>query len=158
MDKLWAPWRKKVIYRTQKGCIFCAKPRQKKDAKNFLFMRRSHSFAMLNLYPYNNGHVMVAPYRHVKRLEDLTKEEASALVLHVQECEALLRKLLRPAGFNIGLNEGRIAGAGFKDHIHVHIVPRWGGDTNYMPVLSETKVISESLEAMYRQLTNAHTR
>ena len=158
MDKLWAPWRKQVIYKKLRGCIFCTKPRQKEDAKNYLFMRRRHSYAMLNLYPYNNGHVMVAPYRHVKRLENLTKQEASALILHVQVCEALLRKLLKPDGFNIGLNEGRVAGAGFKDHIHVHVVPRWRGDTNYMPVLTGTKVISESLEELYHKLTNAHTR
>jgi len=158
MDKLWAPWRKQVIYKKQKGCIFCTKPRQKEDAKNYLFMRRRYSYAMLNLYPYNNGHVMVAPYRHVKCLEALTRSEAHALILHVQGCEVLLRKLLKPDGFNIGLNEGRVAGAGFKDHIHVHVVPRWEGDTNYMPVLTGTKVISESLEEMYHQLTHAHTR
>ena len=120
-------------------------------------MRRRYSFAMLNLYPYNNGHVMVVPYRHVKTLESLKKQELSSLMTHVQECEKILRKLLNPDGFNLGLNEGRVAGAGFKDHIHVHIVPRWNGDTNYMPVLSQTKVISESLEALYRKIIHANT-
>lgn len=122
-------------------------------------MRRRHSFAMLNLYPYNNGHIMVVPYRHVKKMEDLGPEEISSLMSHAQECVKRLRILLRPDGFNIGLNEGRVAGAGFKDHLHLHIVPRWNGDTNYMPVLSKTKVISESLESLYRKIVNhAHAR
>ena len=119
-------------------------------------MRRRHSFAILNLYPYNNGHIMVVPYRHVKKIEDLTPGEVSSLMKHVQECVKLLRKLLRPEGFNIGSNEGRVAGAGVKDHLHLHIVPRWNGDTNYMPVLSKTKVISESLESLYWKIIDAH--
>lgn len=111
---------------------------------------------MLNLYPYNNGHVMIVPYRHVKRVEDLTKQELSALMTHVRDCKKILEVLLKPHGYNIGLNEGRVAGAGFKDHIHLHIVPRWNGDTNYMPVLSKTKVISESLAALYQKITHVN--
>ncbi len=159
MDKLWAPWRKKVIYNFKpKGCIFCLLPKEKKDSKNYIFERRRDSFAMLNLYPYNNGHLLVAPYRHVGSLERLAPKDVSALLTHVQSCQKLLRKLLKPEGFNIGINEGRVAGAGFKDHLHIHIVPRWNGDTNFMPVFSETKVISESLSEIYRRLKNADTR
>ncbi len=160
MDKqLWAPWREEVIYqRKQRQCIFCVKPKEKKDSRNYIFMRRRHSFAMLNIYPYNNGHTLVVPYRHVKTLQSLTQREMAALMTHVQECQKLLKKILHPDGFNVGLNEGRVAGAGFKDHIHLHIVPRWSGDTNYMPVLTGTKVISESLEMLYRKLTHAQSR
>lgn len=118
-------------------------------------MRRRHSFAMLNLYPYNNGHVMIVPYRHVKSLARLREEEMFSLMAHVRDCTEMLRTLLQPHGFNIGLNEGRVAGAGFKDHVHLHIVPRWEGDTNYMPILSHTKVISESLESLYRKIAHA---
>lgn len=160
MDKrLWAPWREEVIYqRKQRRCIFCVKPKEKRDPQNYIFMRRRYSFAMLNIYPYNNGHAMVVPYRHVKTLQSLTQREMTALIVHVQECQKLLKKILRPDGFNIGMNEGRVAGAGFKDHIHLHIVPRWNGDTNYMPVLTGTKVISESLEMLYRKLNHAQSR
>ena len=156
--QLWAPWREGVIYqRKVRECIFCVKPKEKKDRKNYIFMRGHRAFAMLNLYPYNNGHVMAVPYRHVKRFDDLNEQELLALMECVQKCELLLRKLLSPDGFNIGLNEGRVAGAGFKDHIHIHIVPRWNGDTNYMPVLSKTKVISESLESLYQKIIHANT-
>jgi len=157
--KLWAPWREHfVTHPTPRGCIFCINPKQKKDSKNFIFMRRRHSFAMLNLYPYNNGHVMVAPNRHLKDLDQLRPKELAALMVHVRDCKKLLKRLLKPHGFNIGINEGRVAGAGFKNHLHVHIVPRWNGDTNYMPVLTDTKVMSVSLEEFYKKLTDAHTR
>ena len=160
MDKrLWAPWRQQVIYqRRQQKCIFCVKPKEKKDPQNYIFMRRRYSFAMLNLYPYNNGHSMIVPYRHVKTLEALTQKEIVSLMTHVRDCKKILSRLLTPHGFNIGLNEGRVAGAGFKDHIHVHIVPRWNGDTNYMPILSGSKVISESLDALYRKIAHARPR
>ncbi|MFH1858029.1 MAG: HIT domain-containing protein [Candidatus Omnitrophota bacterium] len=154
--QLWAPWRDAVIYhRTTKRCIFCTKPKERKDAKNYIFMRRRYTFAMLNLYPYNNGHIMVVPYRHVKSLQALTQKELSALVQHLRDCEKLLREVLKPHGFNIGLNVGRAAGAGFENHIHFHIVPRWNGDTNYMPVLSGVKIISESLNTFYQKVHDA---
>ena len=159
MDKLWAPWRSRFIYQTkQKQCIFCRHPRQKQDAKTFIIARRPKAFALLNLYPYNNGHVMVAPYRHVKDLISLRPAELQGLFMLVRECEGLLRKRLRPHGINLGINLGRTAGAGFRHHVHVHLVPRWDGDTNYMPIVAETKVISESLEDMYKRLTDAHRR
>ncbi len=160
MDKiLWAPWREKFIYDGEpKRCIFCRKPKQKKDAKNFIFMRRRHTFAMLNLYPYNNGHVMIVPYRHVKALEALRPTELSALIRHIRDVKKVLTKVLKPHGFNIGLNEGRAGGAGYKDHIHFHLVPRWKGDTNYMPVVSGAKVMSESLEALYQKVRHVDPR
>ena len=159
MDRLWAPWRCRFIYQAkQKPCIFCRHPRQKQDAKNFIIARRPEAFALLNLYPYNNGHLMVAPYRHVKDLASLRPNELQGLFMLVRECEGLLRKRLRPHGINIGINLGRTAGAGFKNHVHVHLVPRWDGDTNYMPIVAGTKVISESLEDMYQRLTDAHRR
>ena len=121
-------------------------------------MRRRHTFAMLNLYPYNNGHLMVVPYQHVNSLERLAPKELLALMQHARDCQKILKKILKPHGFNIGLNEGRAAGAGFKDHIHLHIVPRWNGDTNYMPILAESKVISQSLNSLYQKILNAHAR
>lgn len=148
MDKLWAPWRSRYIYlRKQKGCIFCGN-RSSDDKKRYMVGRSDHSFAMLNLYPYNNGHVMVAPYRHVKSLELLSDVELSDLMKLVNKIKVALDKKLKPDGFNIGLNIGRVGGAGFAGHVHVHVVPRWLGDTNFMPITADTKVVSESLEAM----------
>ena len=159
MDKLWAPWRSRFIYqKDRKSCIFCHHPRKKQDAKHLIITRRPKAFALLNLYPYNNGHLMVAPYRHARDLGSLTPSEVQGLFMLVRECETLLRRRLRPDGVNIGINLGRTAGAGFRHHIHVHLVPRWEGDTNYMPIVAGTKVISESLEEMYRRLTGAHHR
>ena len=154
MNKLlWAPWREKVIYQKKhQRCIFCVKPKENKDRKNYIFSKRRHTFAMLNLYPYNNGHILVAPHRHIRTLEALTPQELSALIIHLQDSKKILKRLLKPHGFNIGLNEGQAAGAGFENHIHFHLVPRWNGDTNYMPVFSRTKVISESLDALYEKM------
>ena len=159
MERLWAPWRNQLIYQRQSTrCIFCHHPRQRQDAKHFIVKRHKHAFAILNLYPYNNGHLMVAPYRHVKNLMLLTPTELQGVFMLVRECEELLRRRLRPHGINIGINEGRTAGAGFKHHLHVHVVPRWEGDTNYMPILAQTKVISESLQDAYRRLMDVHQR
>lgn len=152
MDKLWAPWRSKYIYlRKAKKCIFCGN-RTGAGRKRYIIDRSGYSFAMLNLYPYNNGHVMVAPYRHVKSMELLTDKELFDLVRIMNKVKRAIDKRLKPHGYNIGLNIGRIAGAGFAGHIHIHIVPRWTGDSNFMPVAANTKVISESLDAMYKLL------
>ncbi|MCX5680210.1 MAG: HIT domain-containing protein [Candidatus Omnitrophica bacterium] len=148
MDKLWAPWRSKYIYsRKRKGCIFCEKPTGKKTDR-YVIGRAKHSFSMLNLYPYNNGHVMVAPCRHVRSLELLSDAEITDLMRLVNKMKLKIDKLLKPDGYNIGINIGKTGGAGYAGHLHIHIVPRWVGDTNFMPVLSGTKVISESLDAM----------
>ncbi|MFH1190461.1 MAG: HIT domain-containing protein [Candidatus Omnitrophota bacterium] len=150
MDKLWAPWRSKYIYlRKQGGCIFCLAGKAKDPKKRYVLERSKSSFSMLNIYPYNNGHVMVAPYRHVKSLELLTDDELLDMVKLINRTKVRLDKTLKPHGLNIGLNVGKIAGAGFAGHVHVHIVPRWTGDTNYMPLIAGTKVVSESLDALY---------
>ncbi len=143
IDTLWAPWRSKYIYsRRKRKCIFC-------DPKDYVLEKTRYSFSMLNIYPYNNGHVMVAPFRHVKSLEYLKAEELKDLMDLVVKTKKVLDKKLKPHGYNIGLNIGKMAGAGFAGHIHVHIVPRWTGDTNFMPASCGTKVISESLDVMY---------
>ena len=155
MDKLWAPWRSKYIYdRKRKRCIFCVrrKGNKKADKKKYLIQRSEHSFSILNRYPYNNGHVMVAPLRHVKSLELLNDREVLDLMKLVNQTKRVLDKTLKPQGYNIGINMGKIAGAGFDGHVHVHIVPRWAGDTNCMPVLGNVKVISESLDSLYDTL------
>ncbi|MCX6741516.1 MAG: HIT domain-containing protein [Candidatus Parcubacteria bacterium] len=152
MEKLWAPWRSKYIYlRKHKKCIFCGNATPHPKTK-YLIHRSLHSFSMLNLFPYNNGHVMVAPYRHVKSLEYLTDTELVDLMKLVNKTKMALDKKLKPHGYNIGMNIGRVGGAGFAGHVHIHIVPRWAGDTNFMPITANTKVVSESLDAMEKLL------
>ncbi len=161
MDKLWAPWRQKyvtAIHKNQKGCVFCRMLKEKRDKKNFIFIRCQHSFSVLNIYPYNNGHVLILPYRHVNDLSRLTKNEREDLFDILDETKALLEKVLHPAGFNIGINLGRAAGAGFPGHVHIHLVPRWKGDVNFMPVTAQTKIISQSLKALYEKLAHAHQK
>ncbi len=133
------------------GCLFCNAP-EDSDEERFILKRGKHSFIMLNLFPYNPGHLMVAPYRHVAHFYDLNQEEITEIGEFVKLCEKALSKEAQPEGFNIGINIGRVAGAGFDGHIHVHIVPRWSGDTNFMPVLGETKVIPEGIKATYEKL------
>ncbi len=136
------------------GCFFCKYVRQKKkDRKNFIIERTPHSFSILNLYPYNNGHTMIVPKRHVKDLGELTRNEREDLLDLFIATKKLCTKVLKPHGFNAGINFGRVAGAGIEDHLHLHLVPRWSGDTNFMPIFSDTKVISESLKAFYRRLS-----
>ena len=151
MEKLWAPWRSRYIYlRRQKRCIFCVnRINTKRDKKRYILDRSAHSFSMLNLYPYNNGHAMVAPFRHVRDLEGLSDEELIDLVRMVKRTKAVLDKKLKPEGYNIGVNMGKVSGAGFDGHIHVHIVPRWLGDTNFMPIIANSKIVSDSLNALY---------
>jgi ATP adenylyltransferase len=155
VDKLWAPWRSKYIYlRKNKKCIFCGNERpSRQDGKIYILARTEHAFAMLNLYPYNNGHVMVAPYRHVGSLERLSDAELLDVMKLVNTMKRRLDSNLKPHGFNIGVNIGKIGGAGFAGHVHVHIVPRWTGDTNFMPIIAGTKIVSESLDQMYRVLS-----
>lgn len=154
MKKIWAPWRSKFIYHAKnKGCIFCAKPRSRRDKKNLIIERGRTVYSMLNLYPYNNGHIMISPYRHVKKLTALTREEFLELFAMLKRTQKVLQKALKPHGYNVGFNSGRVAGAGYDKHAHLHVVPRWLGDTNFMPVIGETKVISESLEGLRKRLT-----
>jgi ATP adenylyltransferase len=126
--------------------------KEKKDVSNFIFFRKKTCFSVLNIYPYNNGHSLVVPNRHVDDLSKLKVEERNELFDLIDETKALLDKVLSPQGYNIGMNLGKVSGAGFPDHLHVHIVPRWKGDVNFMPIIAETKVISQSLKELYKQL------
>ena len=153
MDKLWAPWRKAYILKksTQK-CFICRIKASSLDTKNLVLNRTRHSFAVLNLFPYNNGHIMIVPNRHVSGLEKLADHEVLDLIRLMDRAVVRIRKFMKPHGLNIGMNLGRAAGAGVPGHLHIHVVPRWTGDTNYMPVIANTKVISESLKSVYRRL------
>jgi ATP adenylyltransferase len=153
MEHMFAPWRIEYIKMPkQEGCIFCVLPKDKDDEKNLILFRGNLSFVIMNNYPYNPGHLMVAPFRHVSSLEELTDDEAIELYLLVKKSVEILRKVMNPQGFNIGINMGRVAGAGIEDHMHVHIVPRWNGDTNFMPVIGDTKVIPQALQDTYKEL------
>lgn len=149
---LWSPWRMEYILNIKKrGCIFCKKLKEPDD-KAYIIQRKRTCFSMLNIFPYNNGHLMVAPKRHLRKLDSLTKRELTELMQLLAESQKLLQKALKPQGFNIGLNLGRSSGAGVVGHLHFHIVPRWEGDTNFMPILSNTKVIPQMLEDTYKLL------
>ncbi|MFQ5781141.1 MAG: HIT domain-containing protein [Nitrospiria bacterium] len=153
MKRLWAPWRINYI-RGEKplGCILCDKPKQKSDRANLILLKGKHGFVMMNLYPYNNGHLMISPYQHTGSLEDLSNEVLKDLMQMMKRSLAALRKAFQPEGVNVGLNIGKAAGAGIDDHLHFHVVPRWEGDTNFMTVFSENRVIPEDLEETYRLL------
>ena len=141
-----------VKNKSDDGCIFCTKPQARDDAKNLIVLRDKTCFALMNLFPYNPGHLMVAPYKHTGEMDDLTDQELADLMLLTRRCKRLLATVLGAEAFNIGLNLGRDAGAGIIEHLHIHIVPRWQGDTNFMPVIGETKVIPEALEPLYQRL------
>jgi ATP adenylyltransferase len=154
MKVLWAPWRMAYVKNARKPakCIFCVKPRERRDADNLLLHRGRHGLVMMNLFPYNSGHLLVAPYRHVKSLEQLPDDVALDLLHLTTLSLKVLRTALKPEGLNVGLNLGRVAGAGIERHVHLHIVPRWNGDTNFMPLFAETRVMPEHLQATYRKL------
>ncbi len=153
MEYLWAPWRVEYIQRqAESGCILCQKPGENNDEANLILCRGQYNFIILNAFPYNPGHLMVSPYRHVANLQDLTDEETKEHFDIIKKSVELLKKVMEPTGFNIGLNLGKIAGAGIAEHLHTHIVPRWQGDTNFMPVLSDTKVLPEAVSNTYKKL------
>jgi len=153
MKYLWAPWRMEYIEMEKpKGCIFCEKAGQDNDAENYILYRGSKNFIILNTYPYNPGHLMIAPYRHIANLEEMTEEERHEHFDIVSRSIEVLRRELNPGGFNVGVNIGRAAGAGIEDHVHTHIVPRWQGDTNYMTVVSDIRVVPEALAKTYKKL------
>ncbi len=158
MNHMWAPWRMAYIAGDEEkteGCIFCVFPEQKNDERYLIIHRRQHCYVILNKYPYNNGHVMVVPYRHTHDLLELNAAEQSDCQQAINVVIRALRKVYNPDAINLGMNMGRAAGAGIDEHIHYHIVPRWNGDTNFMPVISGTKVISESLERSWKMLSEA---
>lgn len=153
MDTLWAPWRIEYIKQAKEpGCIFCTKPAQQQDEENFILFRGKTSFIIMNYYPYNNGHLMVVPFRHIADIVELTDAERLELMKLLALSKKALMKTMSPHGFNIGMNLGDVAGAGVKDHLHFHIVPRWNGDTNFMPISGHTKVVSEGLAETWESL------
>jgi ATP adenylyltransferase len=159
MERLWAPWRAQYVASFTRAdqmseCFLCvaAKSAREHDRELLVVARWESCFALLNRYPYNSGHVMVAPYRHVGEMEELADAELCELMVRVREVLRALKSELSPHGFNVGLNLGRAAGAGLPEHLHIHIVPRWHGDTNFMPVLAEVKVVSQALEEVYERL------
>jgi ATP adenylyltransferase len=154
--RIWAPDRFKYVTDASKDieedCIFCAKPAEEDDAANLIVHRGERSFVILNLFPYTNGHLMVAPYEHTGRLQDLPVETTAEMMALAQRAMGRLEEVYEPHGFNVGLNQGRVAGAGVEHHIHLHVVPRWGGDTNFMPVIADTRVMPQTLEQSYESL------
>ena len=160
MQRLWAPWRMKYILDMDKtdGCIFCEKPKQSQDAENFILCRGKHAYIILNTFPYNNGHLLIVPYRHTAEMAELTDDEKLELMTLTAKSIEALRCQLHPDGFNVGMNLGRAAGAGIDEHIHLHIIPRWNGDTNFMPVVADTKVVAEGLEECFNRLRSAFER
>ena len=153
MKQIWAPWRIEYIQMEKpEGCILCDKPKQTDDVSNYILYRGDKNFVIMNSYPYNPGHLMVAPYRHVANLEELNDEERHEHFNMVSQSVRLLKEIFNPTGFNIGMNIGRVAGAGIDDHIHTHIVPRWQGDTNFMPVIADVRVMPEALAETYNKL------
>jgi ATP adenylyltransferase len=150
---IWAPWRIEYILGEKDGkCFLCRMFRDKDDASNHLLLRGKTCAVVMNRYPYAPGHLMVAPYRHTAGLDDMTPAEATEMMALTRKCVAVLKRTMRPHGFNIGINLGDAAGAGLKDHIHMHIVPRWHGDTNFMPVLADIKVIPQALDEAWLAL------
>ena len=153
MERLWAPWRAPYILGPkEEGCLLCRIGGEDKDTQNLVLRRGRLCFVMMNLYPYNTGHLMVVPYRHEKDLERLSEEEIREMMRMAGKSIEVLKRAMSPQGFNLGINLGDIAGAGVEGHLHLHVVPRWKGDTNFMPVASRTKVISQDLQETYRSL------
>lgn len=153
MKRIWAPWRMKYILNNKPhNCVFCEKLQAGDDAVNYILYRGKTAALMLNLYPYTNGHILVVPYLHVADLTDLNDETLADMMLLTQKSLQMLRGALKPHGFNVGLNLGQAAGAGIQDHVHIHIVPRWENDTNFMPVLGDVRIIPESLDDTYNKL------
>lgn len=134
------------------GCIFCTLPAEQRDAENHILYRGERCFMMLNRYPYNNGHLMIAPFQHIETLQKLDAATLAELMAQAQLALKALRQLMSPDGFNMGINEGKVAGAGFAEHMHYHIVPRWNGDTNFMPAIADIKVMPEHLDIVYAKL------
>ena len=162
MQQMWSPWRSQYIQSfkdetAQPACFLCAARDAVGDEEQHLVVHRAEScFVIMNRYPYNSGHVMVVPQRHTGALEELTADELAEIMLTIRDTDKVLRHVFRPHGMNIGANLGRTAGAGLPDHLHFHLVPRWNGDTNFMPVLADVKVVSESLEDSRRKISEAY--
>jgi ATP adenylyltransferase len=157
MDRLWSPWRYQYISKAnrEEECIFCAKPAESRDEQNYIVHRGKRCFVLLNLYPYTSGHLMIAPYEHVATLEDAPLESLLEMMRLTREAERHLRRVYRPEGLNMGMNIGKCAGAGVAGHIHMHVLPRWTGDANFMSTVGETRVLPEDLAETHRKLSQA---
>jgi ATP adenylyltransferase len=152
-EAIWAPWRAGfVLSEKEKGCIFCNRLKMEDSIENLIVYRASRNFVILNKFPYNSGHTMIVPNRHLAHLEELTPEEAIEFFELTRKTVAVMKEVLKPHSLNIGMNLGETSGAGIPDHLHLHVVPRWQGDTNFMPVIGKTKVISVPLEPIYEAL------
>jgi ATP adenylyltransferase len=155
-QRIWAPWRLPYVKDASKDseseCIFCTKPAEEDDEANLIVHRGQLCFVILNLFPYTNGHLMIAPYAHLGALPDLDADTTAEMMALAQRAMTVLDEAYSPHGYNAGLNQGRVAGAGYEGHVHLHVVPRWAGDTNYMPVLADTRVMPQSLEESYAAL------
>ncbi len=160
MKRIWAPWRMRYVgniedFRKVGGCIFCDKPEEGNDEANLIVYRGEYLFAMLNAFPYNTGHLMISPYRHVADIEQLTTQEYCEMMSMAILATRAIKEEMRCQGLNLGINLGKVAGAGIADHLHMHLVPRWDGDTNFMPVVADTKVMPETLDQTYARLKKA---
>jgi len=153
MKHIWAPWRMEYIRMTKsKGCILCEKPKEDADVANYILFRGDKNYVIMNSFPYNPGHLMIVPYRHVASLEELTKDELHEHSEIIGRSIKVLREVFNPGGFNIGMNIGKVAGAGIDDHIHTHIVPRWLGDANAITVIADIRVVPQALAETYEKL------
>ncbi|MDO8527241.1 MAG: HIT domain-containing protein [Deltaproteobacteria bacterium] len=156
MDNLWAPWRMEYINDTRKGekqgCVFCEMKEQKPDDKNLILARGKHTYVLMNRFPYNSGHLLIVSYSHIASLKDLSAEIQQEMMWFMGESMDILKDVLKAQGFNCGLNAGAHAGGGIPDHIHWHVVPRWPGDTNFLPVLGNTRSMPEYLSETYKRL------
>ncbi|MDD5766248.1 MAG: HIT domain-containing protein [Candidatus Marinimicrobia bacterium] len=152
-DKLWAPWRiEYIINPKEESCFFCKYSSENNDRKRLILFRGKNAFVIMNFFPYNNGHIMITPYLHTSEFSELNSETKLEMFNLIESSTKIIREEMRADGFNIGINLGSVAGAGVKDHLHIHVVPRWNGDTNFMPVTAGTKVISEGLEETWEKL------
>jgi ATP adenylyltransferase len=157
MERLWAPWRLQYVTqdKPEGGCIFCDKPKLGDDRAAYIVRRGTAAYVMLNAFPYNNGHLMIAPFAHTSALEDLPAETLNEMMALAQDCTRILKAEFRAEGLNLGFNLGTCAGAGIKDHLHLHLVPRWSGDTNFMPVIADVRVIPQSLDQTFEIISSA---
>ena len=159
MDRLWAPWRMEYIRAPkEEGCIFCDKPGQSADRDNLILFKGQHSFVIMNLYPYNNGHLMIVPYQHCSNTHKLDETTFKEIMYLTDRAMGIIEQTMDSQGFNFGANIGEAAGAGITEHIHFHIVPRWLGDTNVMPVIGQTKVMVQGLHETYDLLKPEFSR
>ena len=156
MRHLWSPWRLEYLMAPEAdGCIFCHAAEDEHDRENLVLLRGQRAFLILNRYPYNNGHFMSVPYDHVPSLEDLDVPTLTEIMLLLNRGMAALRAIMHPDGFNVGVNMGLVAGAGIEDHVHIHVVPRWAGDTNFMPVIGDMRVVPQTWLQTYDDLKAA---